>query len=463
MIKNKKITALLPILILVFIISSFQINFPNYAIAATTSYTLDSNFQDSQGLIYTLDNTTKTASVAQSEVKGKIIIPETVIQNNITYTVTEVGEKAFQMTDITDVTIPDTIKTLGDLAFYHCDNLKSIKLPSSLEKIGDYAFSVCPFTEITISENVSTIGSYVFSADKSLKNINVSDKNKYFSSVDGVLYNKDKTVIEIYPLGKTADSYKILSTVKEIGSFCFHQSGLKSVTIPESVTEIGSSAFSKMENLESISIPDSVTKIYSYAFYGCTNLKNVRISRNLEKIEDSVFMRCKAIEDIVIPKSVDYISTNSFSECTNLKRIAFLNKNIDFADTIELKNINDAKSIVNNSVDKANNYSYTGVVSGFGNSTTKEYAEVTGYEFKNLMLGDVNDDGYVNSADAVIVLRYYANSIINKTYDGFIDEDMADVNFDGKIDSVDAVRILVYYANSILDKNIVPMDEFFDD
>ena len=181
--------------------------------------------------------------------------------------VTVIGSEAFALcTSFASITIPESVTSIGGYAFYHCENLTSITIPDSVTSIEHYAFAFCEsFKSITIPDSVTDIGYQAFLGCTSLTSIDVEASNTSFSSIDGVLYNKNKTKLICCPGGKT--SITIPNSVTSIRELAFEMcTSLKSVTLPDNVTSIGYNAFSGCTSLTSITIPNSVTSIGSYAF-----------------------------------------------------------------------------------------------------------------------------------------------------------------------------------------------------
>ena len=206
------------------------------------------------------------------------------------------------------VDIPSTIggykvTKIGDGAFYGCTGLKSVTIPSSVKEIGDWAFWDCTgLTKITVDKN-----------------------NKNYTSVDGVLFNKDKTIILVYPSAK-GSSYVIPSSVTYIGKNAFNGcTGLKSVIIPNSVKEISSQAFATCTGLKSVTIPNSVTRISWEVFLGCTGLTSATISRSATYIGEGAFNGCTSLKSVTIPNSVTEIGERAFNDCTGLKSVTIPN------------------------------------------------------------------------------------------------------------------------------------------
>ncbi len=215
--------------------------------------------------------------------------------------VTSIKEQTFYgCTALKSVTIPDGVTSIGEQAFAWCEALTSITIPDSVTSIGDCAFSDCDsLTTITIPKNVTSIGDDVFGWCVLLKSIVVDPHNKYYSSVDGVLFNKDKTTIKRYPIGKTAISY----------------------VIPDSVVYIEQYAFSDCDFLTTITIPDSVKSISDYAFYGCSFLTSITIPGNVVSIGECAFRECDALAGVTIGNGVAYIGEQAFCCCTALESI----------------------------------------------------------------------------------------------------------------------------------------------
>ncbi len=191
--------------------------------------------------------------------------------------VTSIGDDAFLgCYKMTSVTISDGVTSIGDHAFCRCESLANVNIPNSVTKIGESAFSLdYNLTRIDIPSSVTEIGKGAFAGCRKLI-IEVSSQNQYYSSIDGVLFNKDKTEILAYSKDEIQLEYVIPSSVSVICDYAFCECySLTSVIIPSGITRIGNYAFESCNRLTSITIPDSVTYIGDYAFYYCFCLADI--------------------------------------------------------------------------------------------------------------------------------------------------------------------------------------------
>ncbi len=237
--------------------------------------------------------------------------------------VTTIGDGAFnRCTSLTSLTIPDSVTSIGDSAFSNCTSLTSVTIPGSVTTIGECAFSLCErLTSITIPQSVTSIGYYAFSFCTELIEIEVAEGNINYLSVDGILFNADKTELLCYPAGKKGN-YEIPTTVTKIAPEAFSGNTLlKSVTIPYGVTSIGHNAFYECTSLTTVTIPDSVTTIGQQAFYGCTSLASVTIGDRVTTIGWQTFYGCTSLTSVTIGKGVTEIDDDAFEGCEDVNLI----------------------------------------------------------------------------------------------------------------------------------------------
>lgn len=244
---------------------------------------------------------------------------ETVTSIAIPSSVTSIGNFAFcECTNLTSVKISNSVTSIGDWAFSG-NNLTSVIIPNSVTDIGEYTFSTCRnLTSMTIGDSVRSIGERAFGGCSNLTSIDVESKNNHFSSLDGVLFNKEQTKIITCPGGKQG-KYVIPNSVTSIGVIAFEDcSKLTGVTIPNSVTEIGSWAFCNCRGLTSVTIGNNVNFIRDYTFSQCISLTSVTIPNSVTEIRDWAFDNCVSLKSVTIPASVTYIGDLAFSKCPNL-------------------------------------------------------------------------------------------------------------------------------------------------
>ena len=215
------------------------------------------------------------------------------------------------------------VTSIEDRAFYGCSGLTSITIPDTVTSIGSDAFWDCSsLTGITIPDTVTSIGYYTFWNCSSLTSITVSDNNKYYKSIDGVLFDKNVQVIIAYPCGKSLNYYAIPDSVTSIGGYAFRGcSSLTDITIPGSVTSIGYGAFYGCSSLTSVIIGNSVTSIEDQTFWNCSSLTSVIIGNSVTSIGTHAFSYCSSLTGIDIPDSVTSIGDKAFYGCSGLTSI----------------------------------------------------------------------------------------------------------------------------------------------
>ena len=264
-----------------------------------------------------------------------IIIPSKIKIDNKTYQVTKIGQNAFSYwRKLTNIKIPESINIIKDSAFAGCINLKNIELPNSITAIGCFAFAGCTkLTSINIPASVISFGSHwdlesdveiwdeklfclPFYECYNLTSINVHQNNPYYSSIDGILYDKKKTTLISTPEGYYKDVV-IPTSVDSICNDAFMKCGkIRNITIPNGIKRIEYNTFFSCHNLQSINIPESVDKIENYAFYECFSLQIIRIPSNVKFIGQDAFVGCNNL-GIEIDNSKDNVTVenNAFKGC----------------------------------------------------------------------------------------------------------------------------------------------------
>ncbi len=274
-----------------------------------------------------------------------VVIPSGVIS---------IGDYAFFCCQLQSLTLPGSIISIGADAFHDCIGLTSVTIPGGVTSIGDYAFAGNRLTNVAIPASITNLGEAPFGSSP-LTAITVEAANLFYSSVNGVLFDKNQDTLVEYPGGR-GGGYTIPGGVTSIGASAFSGTGLTSITIPGGVTNIGAAAFAACPSLPAITvdaqnsfyigvngvlfnktqtaliqypgamggsytIPGSVTNIQEDAFLYCTKLTNVTIGTNVTSIGAYAFDVCTGLTGITIPASVTDIGVWAFNFCTSLASI----------------------------------------------------------------------------------------------------------------------------------------------
>ena len=239
------------------------------------------------------------AMAFQNYTEESIVIPDTVVYDNNTYTVTSIGKLAFQ----------------------YCKKLKTVSLPKSLKTIGFAAFIQTPLERIEIPNSVISIGSSIFSGCAQLEEVVLP------SSIKSIPYNAFNGCSKL----KTIE---ISENVLEIGPCAFNGcTSLDTILLPDGLTTIGSGAFAECKSLVEINLPESLKSLGNHdydnypegVFENCVNLSYIRIPEGVEFIYYKSLYNCSSLVLAIIPSTVTEIEKNSFVQCDKIKSIYCFN------------------------------------------------------------------------------------------------------------------------------------------
>lgn len=356
---------------------------------------------------------------------------------------------------LTDLSIPEDVESIGYCAFVGCKSLTSVTVPSTVTEIGEGAFGYCPslksvtvegtigkdmfyecpaLDSVTLAEGVTTINNSAFYGCKSLKSIEfpstLTDINTsaFVNSgltsitIPDTVKNIGENVFKNCTSLKTVTIGKGITTIPK--QTFYKCTALESVTIPSTVTEIGQQAFYQCSSLASISIPSGVTTIGANAFCG-TALTAVTIPNSVTSVGEGMFKYCSQLKTVVLGSGVSTIGRNFFAACSSLESITFFGE-IKSLSRSNVFNSNDTEKITLNfaqdqrvlTVVDAN---YWGVASGasYVREITDEDAkkDFCGYKFKNIYtwafadLSDLTTDEIEKTVGSMVSIGYRDISI----------------------------------------------------
>ncbi|MBR5433137.1 MAG: leucine-rich repeat protein, partial [Bacteroidales bacterium] len=308
------------------------------------------------GFNYRVLNKSTVELTGSSNTTGTVTIPATVTCGN-TFTVISIASKAFwNFTDVSSVSVPETVSTIGDNAFYHVPLLQysgtaegspwgaeiriiidgdfayydaektqlvayfgtggDVVVPNTVTEIYSTTFKNCVgLTSVTIPSSVTSINGSAFSGCTNLTKVTLNN-----NTIASKTYTSSSNFKTIF--GSQVEEFVLGEGVTSIGESAFNGcTGLTSVTIPSSVSTMGNYAFSGCTGLTSLIIPEGVTSIGNYAFSGCTGLTSITIPERVTSIGNEVFSGCTGLTSITIPEGVTEIGFRAFHSCTGLTSI----------------------------------------------------------------------------------------------------------------------------------------------
>ena len=346
--------------------------------SVSASFAEDLVYED---FVYTILSDGTAEITGYSGEETDITIPE---QVNDGILVTSIGSGVFANNDILEtVMIPEGVVSIGDHSFAECKTLRGVDLPESLRWLGDLVFQGdITLSEITLPENLIRIGINPFDRCDSLESLNISENNIYYSTEEGVLFDRKADALVSYPAGKTDTAYTVPEWVTDISAAAFSENqfiseitlhediaaiegnpfcGCKALTnivispvnidfevsnntlydrksknliaylwdtdsesfsVPSGIRSIGNEAFYKHKELQQIKLPETLVYIGDAAFAE-SGLTSIKIPNSVVSLGSSTFSSCEALESVDLPSGLAQIERNAFSECSSLKEIQF--------------------------------------------------------------------------------------------------------------------------------------------
>ena len=254
-----------------------------------------------------------------------ITIPDTIIYMGRKMAVTSIGEKAFMsiapsLPYCKGIILPHTIKHIGDEAFYMFIKSQEIIFPEHLETIGYKAFLGCSFKSLSIPSSVKQIGDFAFSHITNLEDIHVDETNEFYDSrgnCNAIIETKTNTIIA------GCINTTIPSSIEHLGVGAFWGAPIENIVIGDGVNSIGESCFSNCTNLKTIKIANTVKSIGKQAFLGCGEIESLILPDLITTIDEGTFWGMKKLKSIIIPEGVIIIKKMAFEGCESLTELIF--------------------------------------------------------------------------------------------------------------------------------------------
>ena len=270
---------------------------------------------------------------------------------NIPFGVVKIGKQAlYNCKSLKEINLPETVFSIGSYAFAGCEsvekfnipqnvtylnyglfkNCKSLKLMNigeNITKLGKELFKNCTsLEEVYIPYTVKSIDTGIFDNCTSLCGIYIDSNNPSYTDLNGILVNKEKTKLILYPAGRTSKTYTVPIGITnfENGAFGYTQN-LEKVIFQDGVESLSYELFYKNNSIKSVELSDSVKTINDRAFFSCTNLEEITLPDSVTKLGTGVFTDCTSLKKAVIPYSISELSDNTFYNCSSLEDVTLEN------------------------------------------------------------------------------------------------------------------------------------------
>ena len=240
-----------------------------------------------------------------------------------------------QRASVTKAIVENGVTSLGDLAFAGCVNLSEVSIPDTIKDIGSWAFDSCEsLTDINIPQGVERLGKLAFWGCISLTgelilpdSISVIEQNAFMhcGKLTRVVLPKNLTELSegLFEDCTSLTDVVIPDSVTNLSSAFVSCIALKKLpTLPKSLKNISESAFSYCSGLTSLDIPDHIESIDAYAFQGCSGLTEIVIPETLKTIGEAAFSQCSGLVKAVIPNTVESIGNGLFISCVSLSEVS---------------------------------------------------------------------------------------------------------------------------------------------
>ncbi|NMP37739.1 MAG: leucine-rich repeat protein [Clostridiales bacterium] len=337
-----------------------------------------------------------------------------------------IGENAFTGCGMSALSLPATLTTIGDRAFYYCTELTSVVIPNSVQSIGAQAFSGCESLEnITVSQYASYIGTEAFGDTPWL-----NARSGYVIEGDGILIKaqENDTTATIPELVKYVNSDAF--TAYGTDGKKLPETRIRRIKLSDSVTGIGRDAFSNFKSLESVTFSASMSSIPENAFRGCSSLMSISFPGTISEIGAYAFADCTALPEVVFKEGMRIIGDYAFQNCTSLERVEIPDNVISIGYEAFSIYDTDTHQFIRNAVIVCNR-----------DSVAYDYATETGHPMTvadEIVKGDLDGNGLVEAKDARIALRA-ATGLESLTE---TQRRAGDINGSGEVDASDARTIL---------------------